>query len=252
MAFCYLRTCEQCRKEKSLPHFKLRSHSGRLVTMSKCRTCLGHIPAALPSAASHPQPKKKQRKKRVPRTNDGGKTLRCADCETYYPATTDNFHRNRSNKYGFCAYCKACETQRKRASKKHNREAANARYRKKYHSDKDFRQYAIDKSIQWQKDNPQNTANTNARRKSAISNDITKATWLHIMQSTNWTCKYCHCKLTNNNRTVDHVVPLSKGGEHSKDNLVPCCRSCNSRKNAKTPEEWERTKKYDAQLSNAH
>jgi 5-methylcytosine-specific restriction endonuclease McrA len=29
---------------------------------------------------------------------------------------------------------------------------------------------------------------------------------------------------------VYHMVPLIRGGEHSPDNVVPCCQSCNSRK----------------------
>lgn len=42
-------------------------------------------------------------------------------------------------------------------------------------------------------------------------------------------CSYCGEELTSESRTLDHVVPLSKGGPHSTDNVVPACRSCNSR-----------------------
>lgn len=38
--------------------------------------------------------------------------------------------------------------------------------------------------------------------------------------------------------TMDHVIPLSRGGEHSPDNLVPACRDCNFRKHTKTGEEF--------------
>ena len=34
-------------------------------------------------------------------------------------------------------------------------------------------------------------------------------------------------------RTLDHVVPLSAGGNDELDNVVLCCRSCNSRKGAR-------------------
>ena len=30
--------------------------------------------------------------------------------------------------------------------------------------------------------------------------------------------------------TLDHVIPLSKGGTNAEDNLITCCRSCNSKK----------------------
>ena len=42
-------------------------------------------------------------------------------------------------------------------------------------------------------------------------------------------CVYCPALAT----TLDHVIPLSRGGPHTKDNLVPCCKSCNSKKGAK-------------------
>jgi 5-methylcytosine-specific restriction endonuclease McrA len=32
---------------------------------------------------------------------------------------------------------------------------------------------------------------------------------------------------------IDHIVPLSKGGNHSIGNLAPCCVSCNSKKHSK-------------------
>ena len=43
-------------------------------------------------------------------------------------------------------------------------------------------------------------------------------------------CAYCRCLDPD---TIDHVVPLSKGGEHSWENVVLACRSCNSRKGTK-------------------
>ena len=38
--------------------------------------------------------------------------------------------------------------------------------------------------------------------------------------------------------SIDHVVPLSRGGKHEIENLLPACRSCNSSKGAKLLEEW--------------
>lgn len=38
--------------------------------------------------------------------------------------------------------------------------------------------------------------------------------------------------------TLDHVVPLTRGGEHSISNLVPACRPCNSSKHDKLLSEW--------------
>lgn len=47
----------------------------------------------------------------------------------------------------------------------------------------------------------------------------------------NNTCQYCGSR---NNLTIDHVTPLSRGGDWSWGNLVAACGACNSRKGAKT------------------
>lgn len=43
-------------------------------------------------------------------------------------------------------------------------------------------------------------------------------------------CAYCNKVTDPNNRTLDHIVPLSKGGLHDISNAVMACHSCNSRK----------------------
>lgn len=48
-----------------------------------------------------------------------------------------------------------------------------------------------------------------------------------------WSCQYCGRPAEN----VDHVVPRSKGGPHSWDNVVASCRRCNSRKENRAPVE---------------
>lgn len=53
-----------------------------------------------------------------------------------------------------------------------------------------------------------------------------------VLSHNNGLCVYCGAKADS----VDHVIPLSKGGTHNIDNLVPCCMSCNRKKKAKLPE----------------
>ena len=44
-------------------------------------------------------------------------------------------------------------------------------------------------------------------------------------------CTYCGSPATRgNDLTIDHVVPLSRGGTNRRDNLTVACRRCNSRK----------------------
>lgn len=46
-----------------------------------------------------------------------------------------------------------------------------------------------------------------------------------------------YCKGTFNKLSIDHVIPLSKGGENTLENIVAACLECNKRKNAKLVEE---------------
>ncbi len=48
-------------------------------------------------------------------------------------------------------------------------------------------------------------------------------------------CQYCSGPFD----TIDHVIPLVRGGDNMKINLVPCCRSCNSSKGSKLLTEWK-------------
>ena len=56
-------------------------------------------------------------------------------------------------------------------------------------------------------------------------------------------CRYCGRLVNWQDRksdaggTYDHVVPLSQGGHEGADNIVSCCRACNTKKGARTPEE---------------
>lgn len=49
-----------------------------------------------------------------------------------------------------------------------------------------------------------------------------------------WACQYCG---SQSNLTIDHVMPLSRGGRSTWENVVTACRSCNGRKGSRTPDE---------------
>ena len=51
-------------------------------------------------------------------------------------------------------------------------------------------------------------------------------------------CFYCGCELNDSNRTIDHFIPLSRGGANIRENVVPCCFGCNNKKGKKTFEEF--------------
>ena len=51
----------------------------------------------------------------------------------------------------------------------------------------------------------------------------------------NFTCQYCGKNGTH--LTLDHIIPKSKGGGESWENIVVCCVRCNNRKGDRTAEE---------------
>lgn len=53
-------------------------------------------------------------------------------------------------------------------------------------------------------------------------------------------CYWCGKQTKRGDRHGDHVIPLSKGGTHTLDNLCISCVSCNTRKRALMPEEFKK------------
>jgi 5-methylcytosine-specific restriction endonuclease McrA len=81
--------------------------------------------------------------------------------------------------------------------------------------------------------------NANIKRRGYFDkDDITKEDWLAVMWLCEWKCFYCNVDLTADNRTLDHLIPLSRGGKHEVGNLLPSCISCNSSKLNKQVEAW--------------
>jgi len=52
-------------------------------------------------------------------------------------------------------------------------------------------------------------------------------------------CHYCGKSFPPKDLTLDHVVPLARGGHSTKGNCVPACKDCNNQKKNLLPMEWE-------------
>jgi 5-methylcytosine-specific restriction endonuclease McrA len=59
----------------------------------------------------------------------------------------------------------------------------------------------------------------------------------NILMRDRYTCQYCHKSMNSNELTLDHVIPRSRAGETTWENLVACCHTCNNRKGNRTPDE---------------
>jgi 5-methylcytosine-specific restriction endonuclease McrA len=85
---------------------------------------------------------------------------------------------------------------------------------------------------QWRQNNPEKAHAQVSRRRAhkltAPINDFTPAQWQEMKAAYNYQCVYCDVKTAR--LTMDHIIPLSRGGSHTTSNIVPACQKCNSRK----------------------
>jgi len=59
----------------------------------------------------------------------------------------------------------------------------------------------------------------------------------HVYKRDLYVCQYCEKKKSENELNYDHVIPRSRGGKTTWDNIVTCCYSCNAKKGNRTPEQ---------------
>jgi 5-methylcytosine-specific restriction endonuclease McrA len=52
-------------------------------------------------------------------------------------------------------------------------------------------------------------------------------------------CYYCRRRVGRAALTMDHIVPLGRGGRSVRGNVVPACKDCNTRKKSLVPVEWD-------------
>lgn len=67
-----------------------------------------------------------------------------------------------------------------------------------------------------------------------------------VLEEGNYTCRYCYQH--GGKLTIDHKIPVSRGGSDERSNLCVACHGCNCSKNNKTPEEFAA---YRQELANA-
>jgi len=87
----------------------------------------------------------------------------------------------------------------------------------------------------WKSFNPAAVSAQRYRRRVNMKNavtDLTNDQWQTIKAAYRNRCAYCGRKRP---LTMDHVIPVSKGGAHTAANIVPACQSCNSSKSTRPP-----------------
>lgn len=80
-------------------------------------------------------------------------------------------------------------------------------------------------------------------RKLGLLVEYTQADWLRALDW--WEHKCAYCGEHSNSLAQEHVVPVSKGGAHVPQNIVPACKHCNSSKRSTDAREWL-VRRFDA------
>ena len=75
-----------------------------------------------------------------------------------------------------------------------------------------------------------NYHNRRSRKILQFVSEVTVDKWLGRCSIYLWKCAYCNTSLDISTATMDHVIPLSRGGKHMPSNVVPACLACNVRK----------------------
>lgn len=156
----------------------------------------------------------------------------CSKCKIGKNAE-EKFRKDNSN------ICKKCKSLYQKKYRERNKE-----YLKKLKQA--WRDNNPEYGIQWRQNNPHSVFNSHSLHKlqtTSVYIPITLEEYNELFKSTDNKCFYCKEDLnkTNKRKTLDHVIPLSRGGDHTIENLVPACISCNCRKGFKTLEEWKLT-----------
>lgn len=90
----------------------------------------------------------------------------------------------------------------------------------------------------WRKEHPERSREYRRRsfqrydaKRRGLECTLTEVEWQEILEDHFHKCHYC--QRSGIRLVQEHVIPVSKGGGYTKDNIVPACRSCNAKKNNK-------------------
>lgn len=115
---------------------------------------------------------------------------------------------------------------------------ANPDYNKNYYQENS--EAAKIRVAQWAKDNPDKIARSTTKQRAGLSfiDDGTANKEFVVQLYATKLCYYCGTFTDEKDRTIDHKVPVSRGGVHGASNLVMSCVTCNKVKFTKTEDEF--------------
>jgi len=183
------------------------------------------------------------------------RTKVCSKCTT--DKHVSRFYADKRHKGGLSSECKLCrqvkikeyntrnkeniEKKQKRYAKTEQRKAVVRRYQlsgkgkvvykkaaKRYYQS-ELGKAAISRAL-----------STRRTRNQSVVNDLTLVQWQEILVLQRKSCAVCNTSFSTRPATRDHIVPVSRGGGLTKNNVQALCQPCNSSKGTKTMREYTR------------
>jgi 5-methylcytosine-specific restriction endonuclease McrA len=164
-----------------------------------------------------------------------------------------NFSKDKNRKDGLTVYCKDCYKSRSQKYYSQNRDkilSYGAKWRnenkqksKNYHSGyyQNNKELCKNRVKSWQSRHPEKPFEYNAIRRLRLTSSRFEIKKAEIDNLLSKPCFYCQQTQSN---SLDHIIPLVRGGRHAIGNLIGACRPCNSKKQDKTIMEFRLYKRY--------
>jgi 5-methylcytosine-specific restriction endonuclease McrA len=244
------RICERCLQELPAEKFHLKNGRINSTLCKECTSADSRLRLANPSEHARVLEARWQaRADASAKITATAESKVCSKCGRVKPLAEFRKHRGL---YGRASWCRECERQHKASYQERNADAINAKKRhvwalterteaeKSAAAERSRVWYGANKErafanyYRWVEENREAFNAIQQKRravKCGAEANLTSDEWLAILDCFDRCCAYCLS--SNEPLTMDHVIALSRGGSHTADNVVPACRSCNSKKGAR-------------------
>lgn len=158
----------------------------------------------------------------------------CARCSIH--KTKEEFNVSKKNRDGLFSWCKECKSEHRKSQYVANKEKEAKQHKSWVSLNREKRRAQNVKATRaWQQNNQDKVRhwkldNKHKRREAYGQGSVSIEDWIALCNKYGNVCLSCG----KSEITMDHVVPLSKGGTHTIDNVQPLCGTCNSIKHDKT------------------
>ncbi len=170
----------------------------------------------------------------------------CTKCKVEKPEA--EFHSDKTRTDGLFPHCRECNAVACRAYRARNLERLQQYDRDRYHDDPARKADTIARTKRYREADPEKRKPSDRRyyeankdrwldywhrRKARMANaeEIEKIDRGYIISRDRGICHLCGKQVPPDLIELDHLVPISKGGNHTKDNLRVSCRHCNRVRN---------------------